>query len=54
MALEINYFPEKCWPFIAIDTYVVIVRNKLRQIKYIIEVDDHRGLEAATLEFVSI
>lgn len=34
--------------------YVVVLRNRLRKIKYIIEVDDHRGVDAATLEFFSI
>ena len=52
--LKLKWFPSQCWKKIPLNTYVVIIRNKLRKIKYLIEIDDHRGVDAATLEFFSI
>ncbi|MPC20902.1 hypothetical protein E2C01_013866 [Portunus trituberculatus] len=52
--LTLEWFPQECWAKIPINTYVVVVRNSLRMIKYVIQVDDNRSLDGATLEYFSI
>ena len=52
--LNLKWFPTQCWQRIPINTYVLLLRDRLRRIKFIIQVNDLLGLDGATLEFFSI